>query len=294
MLTHSVEKQYKCDREGCEAAFRYNYHLKRHLLAHDKEAPYPCTKCEATLKKHSQLKRHLLSEHLAEIEHYKCDTCDKVFYTEEERNLHEHKSKYLCGQCGESFEKWSLLHEHTKIHVNLKCDICGKTFGKRKNLLAHSKTHDQSRRVWTCSYEDCGKTFFRRYSLYTHIKKTHEQDKPYVCNHASCGKAFGHKHLLVRHVRSHYKELILEDFEKRNEARKDVKKDSESGIKEDSEKVIMKDSENDLMKVDNNMNILHSISGVPASDSSQKCSKCVQHFQRLYDLQRHKAVHNKL
>jgi hypothetical protein len=143
------------------------------------------------------------------------------------------EKEYLCGEkdCGQSFDKLSLLRAHIKEKhpTELKhiCSECGKKYRRKKDLETHLGTHfPDQRKLFYCNEPDCAKSFISESNLRTHMRTAHTGDKQFVCtfriptkptaNETStdkdcgdgmteCGKCFAFKHVLERHILTHSK-----------------------------------------------------------------------------------------
>ena len=92
---HTENRPFKCDFEGCNAAFTTNTQLITHQRMHTGERPYKCSSCEATFKRSDHLKKHNM--------------------------IHTGERPHVCPHCGDGF----IQINNMKTHRN----TCSKKYG---------------------------------------------------------------------------------------------------------------------------------------------------------------------
>lgn len=117
------------------------------------------------------------------------------------------KDRYVCPQCGKSFEHRYCLRRHDRVHTGERpyvCDVCAKGFSLPSNLTRHKRTHTKAPRKPPAKKShqcfECGKVFDENYMLQRHTL-VHTGEQPYVCD--VCCRAFSKIGNLRRHKRVH-------------------------------------------------------------------------------------------
>eukprot|EP00092_Neocalanus_flemingeri_P009882 GFUD01010651.1.p1 GENE.GFUD01010651.1~~GFUD01010651.1.p1 ORF type:complete len:755 (-),score=140.96 GFUD01010651.1:213-2477(-) len=187
---HGVMKEYpgvECDH--CDFIYKYNPLDQKGLR-----------KCKQTLNE------HMNDEH-AEVK-FKCDQCDKTFWTPKQLELHKithnyssAEGSYSCDQCEYKCYKSNTLKLHINaVHLGVKphlCELCPAAFASKSSLNNHKLSHSDERN-FKCQF--CEKAFHSKGNLETHIR-THTGEKPYTCD--VCGKSFSDQAYFAKHKRLH-------------------------------------------------------------------------------------------
>ncbi|XP_015172124.1 PREDICTED: zinc finger protein 883-like [Polistes dominula] len=250
---HTGERPYKCYFPECTKAYTNSSHLRRHIETHNlTKKRLECSKCSLTLSNYYNLKRHYarvhdnvltcnecnekfikkrqLIRHIALHNNvmYNCSQCDKKLttmnYLKRHEELHKKGNKsYPCPLCSEVFTKWILLVKHKKAHhiKDFKCYQCKKVFANGNYLKNHLKTHNETRCVIPCPYENCEKSYFYKSNLTNHINYYH-LNKKFICD--ICNTELSAKSKLIQHIQTHTnsKKKVKRKITKQRKIRKDA------------------------------------------------------------------------
>ncbi|XKL64657.1 hypothetical protein PGB90_004743 [Kerria lacca] len=175
-----------------------------HYRGHYSESKFTCDLCGKQAKTQHQLNTHIKNIHL-NIRNYKCDICDKSFYTkqacEEHRRIHTGERPFSCEICGKTFVAGNALISHKRFHNDFyphSCHMCPKKFKVRRSLINHIRTHT-GERPFKCDL--CTKTFNNSSQYSYHKKVTHSEARPFTCS--LCGNCFKANKFLSRHMELH-------------------------------------------------------------------------------------------
>lgn len=107
-------KCHVCDH--CNAAFRTNYHLQRHVFIHTGEKPFQCSQCDMRF-----IQKYLLQRH---------------------EKIHTGEKPFRCEECGMRFIQKYHMERHKRTHSGEKpyqCDYCHQYFSRTDRVLKHRR-----------------------------------------------------------------------------------------------------------------------------------------------------------
>ena len=125
--------------------------LEEHSLTH-KEPSFLCTDCPDAFRTKSSLDKHQYISHGTKVQIFKCNKCDKEFFSKQRLNDHDRnhqESNVKCQQCDKVLSSVKALDNHTKaVHDKIKrfsCDMCAfKAFKKEKFDKHVKKVHENA------------------------------------------------------------------------------------------------------------------------------------------------------
>lgn len=180
MPTHSIDRPYKCESNGCNKEFKLTAHVNIDTKTH----VFPCSQCHSIYACKSSLKTHVVKMHTCENP-YKCKLCSYRAASKYLLGIHklDHtgKKKYKCKWkgCNMAFIQKVNLETHINTHTHnntFPCQTCGRIFHHKGNLKRHTPTHS-SEKKYKCEWEWCNSEFRQQRSLKKHIVLIHEKGK---------------------------------------------------------------------------------------------------------------------
>ncbi|KAM3916404.1 zinc finger protein 148 isoform 2-T2 [Leptodactylus fuscus] len=115
-----IPKCHVC--EHCNAAFRTNYHLQRHVYIHTGEKPFQCSQCDMRF-----IQKYLLQRH---------------------EKIHTGEKPFHCDECGMRFIQKYHMERHKRTHSGEKpyqCEYCLQYFSRTDRVLKHKRMCHENR-----------------------------------------------------------------------------------------------------------------------------------------------------
>jgi len=152
--SHTQERIFECDAEGCDRRFVRKDTLVAHVLqVHSKERPFVCEECGKGFPQVGALAWH--------------------------RRIHADVKQYICPfeDCGAGFDFSNALYAHQSKHTGegyFKCDHqgCGKAFTAANGLVYHKRRYHLGLGI-PCRDSDCGKNFSTAHHMELHHFQKH-------------------------------------------------------------------------------------------------------------------------
>ncbi len=185
LTSHVEEKKFKCDKNGCDKAYKTLISLRLHKISHDGVKKYSCSKCSDHFASKCGLESHL-HVHSSERE-YKCDKCTKTYKRKTDLNIHNRlhtkTKKHKCNLCEKSFYIPSLLQIHIRTHSGecpFSCDHCSYKTSHQSALILHIKNHEiQKSFLFCCPMQDGGTQLACRGDIACSIRCKYQHDIDY-------------------------------------------------------------------------------------------------------------------
>ncbi|KAI1007318.1 hypothetical protein K3495_g895 [Podosphaera aphanis] len=200
--SHTQERNFQCEWEDCKKKFLTATRLKRHLEVHRGQDRFRCTEfppCDQTFRKHQTLQRHIRSDHF-QLAPYPCTYVDPV-----------------TGEaCTSGFDGMTGLRQHEeRVHSTARyfCSECTSTgtfnpdgtpthpgFFSHNRLQAHIRKEHP-----ICVF--CNVKCRSQRELLSHIDSQHSgkslsERQKFPCNEPGCNKRFTKQYNLNTHVRT--------------------------------------------------------------------------------------------
>ncbi|KAJ2946929.1 hypothetical protein O0L34_g16271 [Tuta absoluta] len=140
------------------------------------------------------------------VRKYKCDKCDKAFFTKGSLNSHRKYShgarQFKCSECMMAFRCKDSLKSHLNKHSDklpFVCEVCSKAFKRTQALRRHRLMHNAANKKVPC--DQCSMTFYNKNQLKHHLR-IHTRERPYNCE--ICSQPYSYKrdfnqHCLKKH-----------------------------------------------------------------------------------------------
>ncbi|KAF8788098.1 Zinc finger protein Gfi-1 like protein [Argiope bruennichi] len=136
---------------------------------------WTCKVCQAVFKEEYLLKKHM-DIHGAE-QNQNSDICEESFLRKfdlkSNSGIHTVEKCFPCGVCGMRFKENCELKTHLLTHIGEKlheCHICGKSFMRKFHLEMHLRNHPDEKR-YICHV--CGERYRQKCDLNRHYVDSH-------------------------------------------------------------------------------------------------------------------------
>ncbi|BFZ01952.1 hypothetical protein BsWGS_04991 [Bradybaena similaris] len=167
----------------CTLSFSTHVEFSKHMARHEASSTsLKCSHCLKAFKSVKQLRLHHVTAHACC--HF-CEYCRAGFPDAMSLQLHEQlhthdpeKLTFRCDICNKAFYTQSQCSAHKRTHKDEKahaCDRCGSAFFKRGDLTKHVRTVHSPSRLFSCKF--CGKKGTRMDNMRSHVR-SHQKNMP--------------------------------------------------------------------------------------------------------------------
>eukprot|EP00099_Drosophila_melanogaster_P010666 NP_001284974.1 uncharacterized protein Dmel_CG3032, isoform B [Drosophila melanogaster] len=211
----------------CRRSFAHQITLAAHIrkVHEGSKRPFQCDQCEKAYSFMGGLYTHIREVHAPKERRHPCDQpgCERIYTSRIAMQKHKRLKhsprdrdalkKFICEQCGASFNQSANLKYHLKTKHPTEdevaareggagerhfCDICQKEFHSRYTLKYHTLQQHEVQEELPHECQVCGRRMAKKFMLLQHMLM-HSNDK-LPCEH--CGRRFARRFELEAHVRA--------------------------------------------------------------------------------------------
>ena len=175
------------------------------MAIHKDVKPFECKECSKRFVHKGALTAHVKRLHEVRERVFKCEQCGRGFKSK--IDLHQHKrvhsdvKPHVCETCLKTFKTKAELRRHTRSHTGEKpyqCDICHQRFAQSGALNNHRRIHT-GEKPFQCEF--CPQLFARKGDIPAHVRWKHTNDRRFSCE--ICDYTGVNKTALVKHMKVH-------------------------------------------------------------------------------------------
>ncbi|XP_017013050.2 zinc finger protein 664 [Drosophila takahashii] len=209
----------------CRHSFAHQITLAAHVrkVHEGSKRPYQCDQCDKAYSFMGGLYTHIREVHAPQERRHPCDQpgCERIYTSRIAMQKHKRLKhsprgrdalrKFICEQCGASFNQSANLKFHLKTKHPTEdevssaagerhfCEICQKEFHSRYTLKYHTlQQHEVSQAELPHECQVCGRRMAKKFMLLQHMLKHSSEKLP--CEH--CGRPFARRFELEAHVQA--------------------------------------------------------------------------------------------
>ncbi|XP_065085410.1 transcription factor grauzone-like isoform X2 [Ochlerotatus camptorhynchus] len=146
-------------------------------------------------------------EYIGQHVKYICEQCGEdsetfTLFLKHALEAHGNKSAFVSC-CGKRYYKKVRLHQHVQAINNpdaFRCELCQKNYGDAEGIKRHMKEFHTSEAEKMFKCERCDKSFVMEYKYKRHMQD-HEDWDSQSCKCEHCGKIYKSRHILKNHIK---------------------------------------------------------------------------------------------
>lgn len=225
-LPERSSKQHPCDYDGCDAKLT-SKNRRVHYAGKHPNTRLECEYCGKVFPTIAQIRQHMISHDVQKT--YKCSKCGSSYLSKNSFKRHHQNPNFMCRECGVRFCKIIQLKEHYKQHAGANpydgIDLASKLSIKQLTAARRNVTKKEcpidgcsemvnsagkhyhlatKHKLFQFECDLCSKIFPSLYSIRLHMNVHGATSKRYTCD--VCGTSNICKGTMQR---QHYKQNVV-------------------------------------------------------------------------------------